>query len=121
MPTHPAITISLPIPHKSQNPNSRIHWRPKAAQTKIHRHRAKLLTLEALHGQAPPAVTSYSLHFHFPTRRGRDDDNAGGSFKAYRDGIADALRIDDKNLKMTTSPQMLHDKTNPRLDVRLYL
>ena len=31
--------------------------------------------------------------------RRRDDDNMVGSFKAYRDGIADALGVDDRRFR----------------------
>jgi crossover junction endodeoxyribonuclease RusA len=114
------MTIILPLPHKRLSPNARSHWRAKAKQTKVHRHRAKVITLAALGGQPAPQIRSYTLLFYFPDLRHRDDDNAGASFKAYRDGIADALRIDDHRLTMSASPQMLADPKNPRLEVYLH-
>ena len=36
------------------------------------------------------------IDFYPPDRRARDDDNMIASFKSGRDGIADALGIDDK-------------------------
>jgi len=41
------------------------------------------------------------------TRRGRkmDDDNLGGAFKAVRDGIADALQIDDGDERLSWIPR----------------
>jgi len=36
------------------------------------------------------------ITFRPPTKRLPDDDNMLARFKAYRDGIADALGIDDK-------------------------
>ena len=42
-----------------------------------------------------PAKVAIHLDF-FPPRRGaRDDDNAEAAFKAGRDGVASALRVDD--------------------------
>lgn len=67
----------------------------------------------------PPAFTSYSLAFYFPQERNRDDDNAAASCKAYRDGIADALRIDDSTLRASAAPALLIDRTNPRLEITL--
>ena len=114
------MTITLPIPDKILSPNARCHWARKSKITRLHRHRAKLTTLAALAGGNLPEFSTYSLTFHFPTRARRDDDNAAASCKAYRDGIADALRIDDHGLTMSKSPSMLHDPENPRLEITLY-
>ena len=66
----------------------------------------------------PPAFTSYSLAFHFPQERTRDDDNAAASCKAYRDGIADALRIDDSTLRFQSLTASI-DRLKPRLEILL--
>ena len=66
----------------------------------------------------PPAFTSYSLAFHFPQERNRDDDNAAASCKAYRDGIADALRIDDSTLRFQSLTASI-DLLKPRLEILL--
>jgi len=39
------------------------------------------------------------LDFCPPNRRARDDDNIVAAFKAGRDGLADALGIDDANFR----------------------
>jgi crossover junction endodeoxyribonuclease RusA len=36
------------------------------------------------------------ITFYPPDNRHRDDDNMVGSFKSYRDGIADALGVNDR-------------------------
>lgn len=59
----------------------------------------------------PPAFSTYSLTFRFPTNRNRDDDNYSTACKSYRDGIADALRMDDHGLRISGSPSLLHDST----------
>jgi hypothetical protein len=69
----------------------------------------------------PPPITGYTLHFHFPTKRLQDDDNAAAMFKSSRDGIADALQIDDRNLRILTGPEMSYASTDPHLEVRLYV
>lgn len=92
----------------------------KCKAVKEARNVGRIVTLAALKGQPAPAIIGYSLHFYFPTAARRDDDNAAASFKSYRDGIADALRIDDHRLSMNSSPEMNVDKFNPRLEVKLH-
>ena len=113
------MTITLPLPKRSLSPNARTHWRAKAKITRMARQVARLRTLEALGGRQAPALTSYTLAFHFPTSRRRDDDNWSAACKAYRDGIADALGIDDHALRMVASPVMNIDRANPRLEIIL--
>jgi len=91
----------------------------KAAQTKIHRRRAKLRTLEALNGQPAPAFTGYRLAFFLPDARHRDDDNLAASCKAYRDGIADGLKVDDSTLALAARPSMTIARGNPRVEITL--
>ncbi|MGC4014680.1 MAG: hypothetical protein QM755_09225 [Luteolibacter sp.] len=116
------MTIVLPIPHKRLSPNANAPgaWRAKSEQTKIHRERAKLRTLEALGGKKAKKYTRYSLAFYFKTNRRRDDDNAAASCKAYRDGIADGLKMDDHHLSMCAAPIMSVDASNPRVEITLY-
>lgn len=78
-------------------------------------HRVSSLLFPA---DIPPPKT-FTLKFYFPTNRNRDDDNAAASCKAYRDGIADALRIDDHNLSLATTPELLLDPVRPRLEITL--
>jgi crossover junction endodeoxyribonuclease RusA len=115
------VTITLPIPHKALSPNAKSpgRWRKKAQQIKIHRRRAHVRTLEALKGRPAPPFTRYKLAFFFKTNRRRDDDNASASCKAYRDGIADALKMDDHHLSMCESPTLSVDPKNPRVEITL--
>lgn len=113
------MTLTLPLPTASHNPNSKAHWRKKAKAKAEARNVAKLITLEALKGQPAPPFTGYSLTFYHKQARKRDDDNLAASFKAYRDGIADALRIDDNALRQLTFPTSLIDPNKPRLEVTL--
>lgn len=95
--------ITLPWPDSRLSPNAkrRTHWRVYHPVTKKARQDAHFLTLDAMQtaqlrpdaipeGKIPIAVTFYP-----PDRRHRDDDGMVGSFKAARDGIADALHVDD--------------------------
>ena len=88
--------LVLPWPLKGLSPNDRIHWAGKAKITKAYRNMARVLTMQA--GIVAPAEGRILLVLTFvpPNRRHRDDDGCLASFKAGRDGIADALGIDDK-------------------------
>jgi len=58
------------------------------------------------------------LDFHPPNRRARDDDNIIAAFKAGRDGLADALKIDDCHFR--THPFLQRDEiVRPDGEVRV--
>lgn len=88
--------LVLPWPPKGLSPNARIHWAKKAKITKAYRNISRVLAMQA--GLAAPETGRILLVLEFvpPDRRHRDDDGCLASFKAGRDGIADALGIDDK-------------------------
>ena len=88
--------ICLPWPPKELSPNARIHWAKKAKITKAYRAAAHVLTKQA--GLVAPETGRILLVLEFvpPDRRHRDEDNILASFKAARDGIADALGINDR-------------------------
>lgn len=111
--------ITLPLPYKALNPNRKSHPLTKSKYVKQYRSIARLVTLEALGGKPAPKFSRYRLQFYFGAKRRRDDDNAAASFKAGRDGIAEALGIDDSDLRMETTPEMLTDPKFPRLEVIL--
>ena len=89
---------------------------PTGTRTHQFYHRLSNLLLP---GPFPP-ITSYTLTYHFKTKRHWDDDNAIGAAKAYRDGIAHALRIDDRTILLAALPLLLTDPTAPRLQIHLH-
>lgn len=116
----PVLTLSLPIPDARLSPNGRTHFQGKAKLTKKAREHAYLATLTALQGAPPPPVATYALRFYYKIQRRRDDDNAIAITKAYRDGIAQALRIDDAELRIHAAPELLIDRASPRLEILFY-
>jgi crossover junction endodeoxyribonuclease RusA len=91
--------LILPWPSKDLSPKARVHFRVKARATKHARQTAVVLAHEA--GWRAMQLPAGKLHlwvsFHQAPRKALpDDDNMLGRFKAYRDGIAQALGIDDK-------------------------
>lgn len=91
------IRIELPYPDKDLNPNARLHWAKLAKAKNTAREYACVMTMARLQeaNVTFKAPVSVAIQFYPPDRRKRDDDNVIASFKAYRDGIADALGIDD--------------------------
>lgn len=87
--------VTLPWPPAKLSPNARTHWREKAKATKAYRERCAWMTKAAIK-ETPPEGKLYLWITFYPTdKRHRDDDNCFASFKAGKDGIADALGIDD--------------------------
>lgn len=116
-----ALTISLPLPPAELSPNKRVNYHKKASKTRSARHRAKLeIILASAMFTFPKAFSKYSLTFYHNVIRDRDDDNAAASCKAYRDGIADGLRVDDKTLRHSGNTDMLIDRNFPRLEITLF-
>lgn len=99
------MTITFPWPNSKLNPNARLHW-AQLAKAKAAARGEAMYTVKAqmpLHvrqsvsqGQEPIPMT---IRFFPPDNRRRDDDNMVASFKALRDGIADALGVDDRRFR----------------------
>ncbi len=98
-------TVILPWPPRELNPNTGTNWRTKIKFIKDYRLQCRLLTQQAKM-VVPDGEGSLHLWLTFcpPNRKRRDDDNLIASFKAGRDGIADALGIDDS--RFITHPQI---------------
>lgn len=98
--------IVLPWPDKKLSPNARLHWRAKVGpRTDAKRVAAwSAFTAEGFHRarqalQANDEPIPVTITFYPPDKRHRDDDNMIGSFKAARDGIADALGVNDRRFR----------------------
>lgn len=102
--TRAEVRVSLPWPSRVLSPNARSHWAVKAAAVKGHRTYAWAATLDEI-GRTKPGWESAELHweFHPKTKHPVDDDNIQAACKAYRDGIAGALGIDDSKFTTTYS------------------
>jgi len=89
--------LILPWQPRVLQPNARVHWSRKARAAKKARQEAFVLARAAGWGalQLPAGRLHLWLDFFPPTRQRRDDDNLLAAFKAARDGLADALGIDD--------------------------
>lgn len=122
-----SLTLSLPIPDRAVSPNAhrgQSRWAAimKAKAVKAHRTRAKYAFETAVESRGLQGKSwgGYSLAFFFETAAFRDDDNADASCKAYRDGCADALRMNDKALRKTQLSTHAKDAECPRVEMTIH-
>jgi crossover junction endodeoxyribonuclease RusA len=89
--------IELPYPHKALWPNGRPHHFAKAREVKKHRAWAHDATLATFPRCFKPPERLLWLVTIYPKPRGPlpDRDNASAACKAFFDGIADGLGIND--------------------------
>ena len=95
-------TVKLPWPPKELSPNSMLQWSKKAKKKKEYRIACWTLSLEAKL-VAPPGEGKIPIEITFypPDKRHRDADNMVASIKSGLDGVADALKINDKRFLPT--------------------
>lgn len=87
--------ITLPWPHKDLSPNVRIHWTKRAKAVGAYRRECMVLARIAGLSVDWDGWIYLWATFYPPDRRRYDDDGIFSRFKAGRDGLADALGIDD--------------------------
>ena len=93
---------SFPWPPKQLSPNARVHHMAKAKAAKGYRNDCMMVAMSSWSTLARSMRITDRRLMHIwlvfcpPDNRRRDDDNLIASFKSGRDGIADALSIDDQ-------------------------
>ena len=75
--------------------NLREHWAARAKRAKAHREAGRWVAGVNLIGVRIPPTAKITVTLTRRAPRALDSDNLAGAFKATRDGIADALGIDD--------------------------
>lgn len=95
--------IRCPWPPSELQPNKRTNRFVKARVVKSYRHACATLAREQNAHKAnwPDGEIKIHLTFYPPTNHKRDDDNLESSFKAGRDGIAEAMGVDDNRFTVT--------------------
>ena len=94
------VRVVLPWPDRMLSPNARTHWSVKSRATRNARTEAWLVVGGSV--RRPGWDRAHvSMTFCPPDKRRRDLDNCISSTKAARDGIADALGIDDSKFETT--------------------
>lgn len=92
------IRIELPWPPRELHPNARLHWAAKSPITRKARLWAQQATYAAGIRQFDPDIPfaiKATVVFCPPDKRARDIDGMLSSCKAYLDGIADVIGVDD--------------------------
>lgn len=92
--------IVLPWPPRELHPNARVHWAKRAKHTKACRTRAGWET-KAAKLQVPNGDVSVCMVFCPPDNRRRDLDGCLSASKAFLDGVADGLGVDDSKFKLS--------------------
>jgi len=116
------LTITLGLPPKELNPNSRPHWGKKAGATKRYRLESQLVTINEMvrHNIREPfqRLTITPVFYHDTNRR-RDGDNALASLKAAFDGLVSAGLVIDDSLITHKPVEFRIDKDKPRVELRI--
>lgn len=111
-----SLSLTLPWPSADLSPNARVHWAVRSRAVKSARDygwgmvRAAMGPLGIPHGSWRGPITA-EYTFHPSIERTRDDDGLIGRMKAYRDGMARALGVDDHGFR--TMPIVYGEKRKP--------
>jgi len=114
--------LILPWPSADLSPNSRGHWGKRMRATKEARGLAFFMARKIGWNVSlsKPWQNDAPVRLHIdvfpPDRRRRDDDNLSARFKAYRDGIADALGVNDSRFRESL---FIHDNPKPGGQIRV--
>lgn len=92
--------VFLPWPPSVLSPNKRAHWAAKSKAAKAYRAECAWLTKAAGLRVDWDGFVHVWITFYPPDRRHRDDDNLIAAFKSGRDGLADAIGVDDKRFRI---------------------
>ncbi len=93
------VIVVLPWPPAALSPNARGHWAVRHTAFQKAKHDAYWTTHEVAAQFKPKfrkgAETPVYIVFQPPDKRRHDSDNVLASCKAYLDGIAESLHVDD--------------------------
>lgn len=93
------LMVIVPVRTRSET-NMREHWRARHARRKDQRQKSGWMMLAALRAEGIGVPCVVTLTRIAPSR-GLDDDNLRGALKAVRDGVSDALGVDDRDPRVT--------------------
>lgn len=95
------LTFSIPV-HTVSEANVREHWAKKAKRAKEQRLAAWVLAMAATGPSLPfGGGDRVSVHLVRVGPKELDSDNLARALKAVRDGIADAIGLDDGDKRIT--------------------
>ena len=94
------LIVLIPVQTVSIN-NRREHWAVRATRTRHHRRIAAMIVSTAIKKRGMPITFPLVIDMVRLASRRMDDDNLRAALKALRDGIADALGVDDGDRRLT--------------------
>lgn len=109
-------TVELPFPPRALSPNVRCHWRVKARVGKDYKRDVFWLCRSASLSIETCEKIDVWLDFYPPDKRHYDADNLVSRLKSGLDGIAEALKINDR--KFILHP-VLHDEPENKVVVKI--
>lgn len=111
------MTIEFPHPPAALSPNGdRAHWGTVALARKKCREEAAYITTEHMLLHAPPIGKewkTYHICWNYWGTVMPDDDNVVARIKSYKDGICDALGINDRSIHLG-SVTFVHNKATKK-------
>lgn len=90
------LRIEIPLRTRSVLNGAHGHWAANARERKAQRNATALVLRPRLHGWSVGAGAIVTLTRIAPSN-GLDSDNLGAALKSVRDGVADALAVDDRD------------------------
>jgi len=92
--------VKFPWPPRALSPNARVHWAVKAKAAKSYRLTCFAIARAAKASAAWEGDIHLRMGFAPPDNRHRDDDNMIAACKSLRDGLADALGVNDRRFRL---------------------
>ena len=117
------ISFSMQIKTVSEM-NVRCHWSVRYRRLRDHRRAAKIHFLNSV----DLALLKFPVQINLVRigRRSLDTDNLAGSFKGIRDGLADAMRMDDADQRVSWkysqekgTPQSVRVEVTPMIEFKV--
>jgi len=95
----PIVSVEVPV-RLVNTSNSRSGWRSTAKRAKTVRETTRMLVRNATSGRVFPLV----VRLVYVGPRQLDDDGIASAVKSLRDGVADALGVDDRDPRVVWVP-----------------
>jgi hypothetical protein len=95
----PVLSVAVPVRLRN-TANSREHWRATAKRAKVARDTTRMLIRAEIAGKVFPLA----VRLVYVGPRQLDDDGVASAVKSLRDGVADALGVDDRDPRVVWVP-----------------
>jgi crossover junction endodeoxyribonuclease RusA len=111
--------VELPWPSRDLHPNARVHWGRKAKAVKTARTDAAWMARASGLKKMAADALSVTAVFLPPDNRQRDTDGMLASCKAYLDGIADVVGVDDSRWNINIRREEPRKPGSVRIEIEM--